>query len=50
MTDVVRMRRNDNAVPWGFRMHGGLEYGMPLYVQKVGSQRGENMSTMLYVH
>jgi len=35
MTSVVRMRRHDTAIPWGFRMHGGLEYGMPLFVQKV---------------
>jgi len=35
MSQLVRMRRHDTSVPWGFRMHGGAEYGMPLFVQKV---------------
>lgn len=32
---LIRLRRNDTSTPWGFRMHGGRNYGMPLYIQKI---------------
>ena len=28
------MSRFDNA-PWGFRVHGGIDFGSPLTIQKV---------------
>ncbi|ELU06857.1 hypothetical protein CAPTEDRAFT_228542 [Capitella teleta] len=35
MTALVQLRRYDTSTPWGFRMNGGLEFGQPLYIQKV---------------
>jgi len=32
---TVRMNRAGQQVPWGFRLHGGADYGSPLVVQKV---------------
>ncbi|CAF1236050.1 unnamed protein product [Adineta steineri] len=31
----VKMQRDSNSIPWGFRMHGGRDYGCPLQIQKV---------------
>ena len=31
----ITMRRMDTSQAWGFRMDGGAQGGMPLYVQKV---------------
>ena len=33
----VRMRRTDPSSPWGFRIHGGADFGTPLMVQKVNN-------------
>jgi hypothetical protein len=30
----VKMSRNGNS-PWGFRLHGGVDFGTPLTIQKV---------------
>ena len=30
----VKMSRFENA-PWGFRVHGGIDFGSPLTIQKV---------------
>ena len=30
----IKMSRFDNA-PWGFRVHGGIDFGSPLTIQKV---------------
>ena len=30
----IKMARFDNA-PWGFRVHGGIDFGSPLTIQKV---------------
>ena len=30
----IKMSRFDNA-PWGFRVHGGMDFGSPLTIQKV---------------
>ena len=32
----VKMSRNENS-PWGFRLHGGVDFGTPLTIQKVGN-------------
>ena len=30
----IKMSRFDNS-PWGFRVHGGIDFGAPLRIQKV---------------
>jgi len=32
---VIKLRRNDTSQPWGFRMRGGAQQGMPLFVEHV---------------
>ena len=34
----VKMARYDNS-PWGFRVHGGIDFGSPLTIQKVRSKK-----------
>ena len=34
----VKMSRYDNS-PWGFRVHGGIDFGSPLTIQKVGQRK-----------
>lgn len=34
--EEVQLRRYDTSQPWGFRMQGGSEYNIPLYVAQVG--------------
>lgn len=31
----VQLRRMDNAQPWGFKMQGGTDVGIPLHVAQV---------------
>ncbi|CAF4558687.1 unnamed protein product [Rotaria sp. Silwood1] len=31
----VKMQRESNSTPWGFRMQGGKDFGCPLQIQKV---------------
>ena len=31
----IKMSRQENS-PWGFRLHGGVDFGTPLTIQKVG--------------
>ncbi|CAF4501896.1 unnamed protein product, partial [Rotaria socialis] len=31
----VKMQRDSNSTPWGFRMQGGKDFGCPLQIQKV---------------
>lgn len=31
----VRLRRNDTSQVWGFRMKGGAENGIPLFIEHV---------------
>jgi len=31
----INMVRRENC-PWGFRLHGGVDFGTPLTIQKVG--------------
>ncbi|ELU02263.1 hypothetical protein CAPTEDRAFT_163591 [Capitella teleta] len=31
----ARLDRTDSSTPWGFRMHGGKDFGCPLSIQKV---------------
>ncbi|KAK6175415.1 hypothetical protein SNE40_013883 [Patella caerulea] len=33
-----QLRRHDTSQPWGFRMQGGAEYGMPLFMAQVSSK------------
>jgi hypothetical protein len=35
-TVQVALSRAAPNIPWGFRLHGGTDYGTPLIVQKVG--------------
>ena len=32
----IKMSRFDNS-PWGFRVHGGIDFGAPLRIQKVST-------------
>lgn len=34
-TYLIRLRRYDTSTPWGFRLNGGADLGIPLHVQKV---------------
>lgn len=36
---VVVLSRSDVSTPWGFRLHGGKDFGSPLTVQRVGTQQ-----------
>ena len=40
-TIQVSLNRHDRT-PWGFRLHGGAEFGSPLMIQKVRSALGQN--------
>jgi hypothetical protein len=31
----VKLDRTDSSTPWGFRLYGGVDFGVPLTVQKV---------------
>ena len=33
----VELRRMDTSQPWGFRLKGGVDQGIPLYVEQVGA-------------
>ena len=35
-TMEIKMSRFDNS-PWGFRVHGGIDFGAPLRIQKVST-------------
>ncbi|KAL3876560.1 hypothetical protein ACJMK2_034398 [Sinanodonta woodiana] len=35
---VIRLRRRETSIPWGFRMQGGREFGNCLYIQKITSK------------
>ena len=35
MPCVISMKRNDRAVPWGFRLQGGTDFRIPLSIKKV---------------
>jgi hypothetical protein len=32
---VVQLRRMENSQPWGFRLRGGADQGIPLHVEHV---------------
>lgn len=32
---LVRLRRHQTGTPWGFRLQGGRDYGLPIFIQKV---------------
>lgn len=34
-SDLVQLRRYDTSQPWGFRLQGGREYGLPLFIVNV---------------
>lgn len=31
----LKLSRNDQSSPWGFRLQGGKDFGTPLLIQKV---------------
>ena len=31
----AKLDRTDSSTPWGFRMYGGVDFGVPLNIQKV---------------
>ena len=35
MPTVISMKRNDLAIPWGFRLQGGKDFRIPLSIKKV---------------
>ena len=35
-TEIIEVKMSrSNASPWGFRLHGGADFGTPLTIQKV---------------
>uniref|UniRef100_A0A2C9KHH7 PDZ domain-containing protein n=1 Tax=Biomphalaria glabrata TaxID=6526 RepID=A0A2C9KHH7_BIOGL len=34
-SDLIRLRRHDTATPWGFRLQGGRDFGLPLFIVNV---------------
>lgn len=34
---VIKLRRNDTSQPWGFRMRGGAQQGMPLFIEHIAA-------------
>jgi len=38
------MKRNDQAVPWGFRLQGGTDFRIPLSIKKVNSDSPAGIS------
>lgn len=45
---VVQLRRMENSQPWGFRLKGGVDQGLPLHVEHV-QPKGRAASTGLCV-
>ena len=43
-TIQVSLNRHDRT-PWGFRLHGGLDVGSPLMIQKVRINFGKSYRT-----
>jgi len=44
MPCVISMKRNDRAVPWGFRLQGGKDFRIPLSIKKVNSDSPAGIS------
>jgi len=44
MPCVISMKRNDRAVPWGFRLQGGTDFRIPLSIKKVNSDSPAGIS------
>jgi len=34
---VIKLRRTDTSQPWGFRMRGGAQQGMPLFIEHIAA-------------
>lgn len=32
---VIELKRMDNTQPWGFRLKGGVDQGLPLHIEHV---------------
>lgn len=32
---TIKLRRNNTAIQWGFRLNGGVDLPLPLHIQKV---------------
>lgn len=48
--ELLQLRRYDTSQPWGFRMQGGSEYNMPLYVAQVTHVCNTHCALCLIVH
>ena len=35
MPTTIKLVKGDATTPWGFRLHGGKDFGAPLTVQRV---------------
>jgi hypothetical protein len=35
---VIELQRMDNTQPWGMRLKGGVDQGLPLHIEHVSSQ------------
>jgi len=44
MPTVISMKRNDLAIPWGFRLQGGKDFRIPLSIKKVSSDSPAGIS------
>jgi len=44
MPCAISMKRNDLAVPWGFRLQGGTDFRIPLSIKKVSSDSPAGIS------
>lgn len=45
---VIQLRRMENSQPWGFRLKGGVDQGIPLHVEHVAPKgRGASAGLML---
>ena len=43
----IKMSRFENA-PWGFRVHGGIDFGSPLTIQKVRKRPESNKGRLTF--
>lgn len=44
----LKLSRNDQSSPWGFRLQGGKDFGTPLLIQKVRKINIINYTIMLH--
>jgi len=49
-TFLVQLRRMETSQPWGFRLRGGTDQGMPLFVEHVRTISSPVMGVLLLKH